>query len=79
MASSAGVESVRLFVEIPRHPQFRVRPHLFVIALELGRVVEYVHLVEFTGVDQGHKEIAHFGTSIRFVEQRIVPSQDGLF
>jgi len=40
---------------------------------QLRQVVERIDLIQFTGVDQAHEEIAHLSAVQSLVEQRVLP------
>ena len=47
--------------------------------LEFGEVVEGIDAVQFAGVDQAHKQIAHTGAVLGLIEIRIFPMKNSLF
>jgi hypothetical protein len=44
---------------VPGHPAARMRGQLVGVLLEFHQIVEGIDAIQFTGVDQAHKQIAY--------------------
>lgn len=46
------------------------------VFLHLGEIVEGIGAVQFAGVDQTHKQVAHSSTVLGLIEQAILPTTE---
>src|SRR5215469_2472183 len=65
-------EPLQRLAIVPRHPVRRPRSQFSGVTLQGGQIVEGIHSVDLTAVDQAHEEIAHFGSVERLIEQTVL-------
>ena len=66
------------FAVVPGHPELGAGRERVGVPLQLRQVVERVDLIQLTGVDQAHEQVADAGPVLRLVKQSIFAMQDGL-
>ena len=64
---------------VPGQEAFGMGRDFFGMAHQLGQIVEWVHLVQFAGVDQAHVHVADASPVLCFEEQGILAVEDGFF
>ena len=53
---------------IPRHPDGRILGQFAGVVLQFGEVMEGIGVIQFTGMNEAHVEIAHVGAAELFSE-----------
>jgi hypothetical protein len=63
---------------VPGQPAVGIYGQLIRVLLQFGEVIEGIHLVQFTSVDQAHEQVAHAGAVLGLIEVGILAMQDSL-